>query len=937
MDHFQASANLLSAKEVLDSLSMPFWLTDGTLLGYVRENSLIDHDHDVDLGVFRENYHPDLVPRFIAAGFTLASKYGSLDEGLEYTFVRGDSRLDVFFFYQEVDYMWCSSWLGERRLRYRYPKISFSKIEFQGKVFNIPSNPSEYLAALYGNFWQDPDKAWHWPTSHQNAIEAPWLEGSDWGLKSSYAALARIAMNSIQSLLRQYQSMSGNELALSALRQARKQCVDFWLSIPPEEIKAMYSNFGSMGRIHTVLECSALKYHPLSEAEQAFVTRANQQLSEGIQSEQSVALLLGLMLFQRADQTLLPCDLDQLDRVAPWFIPAYLKYVLTSPGLFQEHGEVRLYYQYLKKWIDYVHARIFQEPESELWNYAAQVFAQRTNLIPVYFTTENLKSLYTKRAEIIEFWLTQAGYSLDYHFPMRDAARSKIRVGILKGHFNPQTETFLTIPAFEHLDRSRFEVILYATYLNQCPLEQYCQSLVDKVVHLPQDLEQQVQMMRADDLDVLLLGTNVTAVTNDICLLVTHRLARVQATLYSSPVTTGMRHIDAYISGNLIEPSQGAQDHYREQLVLLEGTGYCFNYGVEEEASEPKPTRQELGIAEDAVTFISGANFFKIIPELRESWARIIAAVPNSVLLLYPFSPSWSNSYARDAFVKSWHQVFEKYGISNDRIIFLNPIEKRADVKEYLKLSDIYLDSLPYTGSFSVSDALEVGVPPLVVDGATLRSRQAAALLRDFHLPELITQDEDSYIQAAIRLATDSEFRHQKRQQISATMSQNPRFLDSRDYSRQIGNVCEKLFQQRQLELLEQSFRLKRTNLIAFPDWTQPEEVLFQRLADLIRSIATHDERCEMTLLIHAGGFDESEADMAISSVVMYLMTEEGVEIDDDVAIVLVDPDGAQWEMLMPRLSNWVTFTGEEPSSSVNVSALPSCDLDELQGRVFAS
>ena len=54
----------------------------------------------------------------------------------------------------------------------------------------------------------------------------------------------------------------------------------------------------------------------------------------------------------------------------------------------------------------------------------------------------------------------------------------------------------------------------------------------------------QVETIRNDDLDILLIGTNVTAITNHITLLALHRLARIQLTSTSSCVTTGMKHID---------------------------------------------------------------------------------------------------------------------------------------------------------------------------------------------------------------------------------------------------------------------------------------------------------------------------------------------------------------------------------------------------------
>jgi predicted O-linked N-acetylglucosamine transferase (SPINDLY family) len=201
--------------------------------------------------------------------------------------------------------------------------------------------------------------------------------------------------------------------------------------------------------------------------------------------------------------------------------------------------------------VDYVHSNIFKNPDSQLWQNIALFFSQVANFIPLYFTTANLRDIYTKRAEIIEFSLKNRGCSIDCIFPARSPNRTKIRLGIISDHFAPQTETFATIPVFEHLNRNQFEIYLYALNTSGHQLEQYCQSRADKLVALPKDFASQVQTIRADDLDILFFGTNLTAINKPVASLAIHRLARVQTTSFCSPTTTGIRHMDYYIAGNL--------------------------------------------------------------------------------------------------------------------------------------------------------------------------------------------------------------------------------------------------------------------------------------------------------------------------------------------------------------------------------------------------
>jgi predicted O-linked N-acetylglucosamine transferase (SPINDLY family)/glycosyltransferase involved in cell wall biosynthesis len=721
----------------------------------------------------------------------------------------------------------------------------------------------------------------------------------------------------------EYRKDPNNQSALINLQQARRVTVQKCLTLSPIELESMY--LGEFGKVHQILLDSGVKNEPSIDDTKIFADECKE-----FEDSNAINYLLAAMLYYYADQMSLPYDLTN---VPHWLLNVYLKFIFQSPPLVQEVGEVEKYYQYMQQWLDYIHTCVFSNPDSRVWQDVAVFFAKSANFIPLYFSQANLIDIYTKRAEIIEFGLKLFDHQIDYVFLERATNRNKIRLGILNAHFNPQTETFSTIPAFKHLDRNEFEIILYAVNVNGNLLEQYCQSCADKLVQLPNSLPNQVQTIRADDLDIILIGTNVTAVTNDITLLAVHRLARVQVTCFSSPVTTGIRNIDYYISGTLTEPAQGAQNQYNEQLLTLDGTGYCFNYWIQPESSA-KPTRQSLGIEDKSVVFISGANFYKIIPELRKTWAKIIALVPNSVLVLYPFSSSWSSFYAANSFASSMKTIFANYGIDKSRIIILDTLPNRSDVKEHLKLADVYLDSYPYSGSHSTLDSLEVGLPTIVMNGTSLRSRQAAALLRELQIPDLIADSEEPYIQLAIALGTNPELRKQKSDQIKQGMQANPRFLDSRSYSARMGTLFQELFRKHQAIALAENLNLRDINLIIFPDWNQAEDLLYQDLASVITSLVSHPDKNQMTLLIHKGNFSEDEANLFLSGVVMNLLLEEDLDVVDDPKLSFVGQmDEMQWEALLPRIQARIVLENEnqEAIAKLPVEKLPQSNIASFQ------
>ncbi|MBD2243636.1 glycosyltransferase [Nostoc sp. FACHB-888] len=729
-----------------------------------------------------------------------------------------------------------------------------------------------------------------------------------------------------QQALYRYATLSEQN---AELHQLRKQLAEECLNISDEQITDMY--LGLLGKTHKMLVNSSIKYESLTDEEQIFVNNIVKIISQGFDQPKAIQHLLAAMLYRRADQLPLQHDLSRIPR---WLLKDYLQFLFSSPLHFQEVGDADNYYYYMQGWINYLHTSILKNSDSQLWNEIVNNFASIANFVPLYFNEHNLKDIYVKRGEIIEFLLKLKGYEVDYEFADRPTTRKKIRLGVLAAYFIPGSETFAYLPVYEYISRD-FEVILYSLNQTGHQLEQYCQSCANSFKLLPQDLTEQVNIIRADNIDILFIATNVTLITNQICLLSMHRLARIQVTSGGSVVTTGMRHIDYYISGTLTDPSATAEQQYQEKLVKLEGSAHCFSYGNEEDKVIVKSERQSLGIADDAVIFISAANYFKIIPELIDTWAKVIFGVPKSVLVLLPFGPNWSTAYPKKAFVNHLNKVFLKHGITADRLIVLDPqpVPNRQDVKAYFSIADVYLDSFPFAGTTSLIEPLQVNLPVIARQGNSFRSAMGAAMIQTLNIPDLVADSGESYIQLAIALGTDPELRQQKSAQIKEKMQNNPSFLDSRSYSTKIGNLFQELFSKYLADTLSQNFRLGDINLIIFPDWSQPEDLLYQDLASAISTLTTHPDKSHITLLIDTQNISDEEADILLSSLTMNLLMEDDIDITEGPEISLLGKlSDAQWKTLLPRINTRIALTTDNESAIAQAKAetLPSCDVDSL-------
>jgi predicted O-linked N-acetylglucosamine transferase (SPINDLY family)/glycosyltransferase involved in cell wall biosynthesis len=598
------------------------------------------------------------------------------------------------------------------------------------------------------------------------------------------------SISDLSALVEQYKKSPLNQSFLAQMRQYRQQIARNWLNLPAEKLEGAYSQ--EAGKAHKLLLDSGLKNETLTESEQSFVQQLSSKLAEAGEIADKIQYPLAAMLYRDAYQ--LPLEYKNA-AIPQWFFDDFLKFLFQSPSYFKEKWEVERYSEYFQQLIKYVAANIATFPDSEVWRYLAAFMAQNVSFKALYLSEANLLDILTQRAEILEFYLKNMGCQIDWNYAYIEAEQTKIRVGFLLAQISDESETRAAIASFEYLDRSKFEIIVYHFQVQDERLGKYCGNCADKLVQLSEDLPNQVREIRSHDLDILLICTNTADTSQPSALLCLHRLARVQiAKNASTPATTGTRNIDYFIAGDLTLPA-GAAAEFREKLITLKGSGVCLSYTVGSEPARVEPTRRSWGATDESVVFMSGAQAFTIIPEVRETWAKIIAAVPNSILVLYPFS-SRNGNYPTVPFYKHIRSLFAEFGIDKKRLVVIKTLPSRADCIKCLELADIYLDSYPYSGVCSLAEALLVGLPVVVRKGQTTRSRQSAALLEELLLPELVANSEKSYLEMSTALGTNPELRRHYRDRIQQKMAANPKYLDSRACSTQLGTLFERLLRE---------------------------------------------------------------------------------------------------------------------------------------------
>ncbi|WP_195764047.1 O-linked N-acetylglucosamine transferase family protein [Pseudoduganella rivuli] len=327
--------------------------------------------------------------------------------------------------------------------------------------------------------------------------------------------------------------------------------------------------------------------------------------------------------------------------------------------------------------------------------------------------------------------------------PMATAGykHERLRIGYLSSDFCSHAVSILTAELYGLHDRSKFEVFGFCwSREDGSPLRARVIAGMDHHIRIGalSDLEA-AQLIRACEIDILvdLHGLTLNARHN----ILSYRPAPVQVTWLGLPGPTALPEIDYVISDPFVMPPE-LEPFFTEKPLHMPHT---FQINDRQRQIGPKPSRQSCGLPEDAYVFCAFNNTFKIIPEVFDSWMRIMHAVPHSVLWLVADGDIVRTNLQREAKLR---------GIDPDRLLFAARVAP-ADYLARFQVADLFLDTSPFGGGTTASDALWAGLPVLTCAGKTFSSRMAGSLLRAVGLPELVTFTMADYEALAIKLGND--------------------------------------------------------------------------------------------------------------------------------------------------------------------------------------
>jgi len=286
------------------------------------------------------------------------------------------------------------------------------------------------------------------------------------------------------------------------------------------------------------------------------------------------------------------------------------------------------------------------------------------------------------------------------------------------------------------------------------------------------------EQIETDGVDILVdLNGHTTMNRADILAL---RPAPIQVSFWGFPGSTGASFIDYAIVDPYVVPVS-EQACYSERLAYMPN---CYMpIDSTRQVSSDGVTRAACGLPDEGFVFCAFNNVVKITPAMFAVWMRVLDATPGSILWLLE-----TNRWAPECLSGE----AERAGINPRRLVFAPALPPQQHLARHT-VANLFLDTLPYNGHTTTSDALWSGLPVLTCTGETFASRVAGSALRAAGLPGLVTNSLAEYEAQAIALARDPARLNGLRSQLWANRETAPLF-DCRRFTRDLETLYRRMW-----------------------------------------------------------------------------------------------------------------------------------------------
>ncbi len=325
-------------------------------------------------------------------------------------------------------------------------------------------------------------------------------------------------------------------------------------------------------------------------------------------------------------------------------------------------------------------------------------------------------------------------------------ANRKIKIGYFSSDFYSHATMHLMEDLFKFHDLQKFEIYAFSNEnISDDVVSQRVKKYFTDFFEI--DVLSDSEVINLCDKLALDIAIDLKGYTQDARLsLFAKRVAPIQISYLGYPGTIGSEFMDYLIADRYVIPEFN-QAFFSEKIIYLNG---CYQVNSESRALKVHDAGLDIySSLKDKETFVYASfnNQYKIRPDIFVAWMNILKAVPNAVLMIYT-----DNNSATDNLKLQAHDL----GIMEDRLIFIGKVNQEQHIARQSQV-DLCLDTFPYGGHTTCSDALGQGILYLSLCGNSFPSRVSASILNALNMPDLITYSLDEYVEKAVNLGNDKK------------------------------------------------------------------------------------------------------------------------------------------------------------------------------------
>lgn len=324
-----------------------------------------------------------------------------------------------------------------------------------------------------------------------------------------------------------------------------------------------------------------------------------------------------------------------------------------------------------------------------------------------------------------------------------EVQRRPIRIGYISSFFNRANWMKPVWALINRHDRSEFEIQLFSCASDSPPESGYQADSRDHFQGISRlSIADSRALIERAGLDIL-VDLNSYSDASRLRLLAL-KPAPILVGWFNLYATSGLDSFDYLIGDERVIPAE-EERFYTEKILRVSRSYLTF------EVTHPAPDVCDPPCCNgSSFAFGALASQVKITDRVVAAWAEILSRSPGSVLLLR------NTALASAATRQHLQRRFAQHGVASDRITLEGPSEHFEFLRTYDRI-DLALDSFPYNGGTTTTEAIWQGVPVLTFWGDRWVSRTSASILHAGGLDDFVRPDLAGYIDYASDLANSAD------------------------------------------------------------------------------------------------------------------------------------------------------------------------------------